>query len=215
MQSMDDAVGAINRKLQQEHLDRRTLIFFLSDNGGHPFANAARNHPLRGQKSTVFEGGIRVPFFVKWTGHLPAGETYSHPVISLDILPTTLAAAGIEIPNGLRLDGVNLLPYLMGENERMPHKTLYWRYGRHRAIRHGRWKLTTPANQPASLYDLSADIAESEDLSSRHPGVVRELTQLYNDWNSQLEHPQWRSLFMKDAPGPPRKKKRKLVNKNE
>ena len=215
MQSMDDAVGEITRKLQEEQLDRSTLIFFLSDNGGHPFANAARNHPLRGQKSTVFEGGIRVPFFVKWTSRLPAGETYSHPVISLDILPTALAAAGIEAPNGLQLDGVNLLPHLMGTNERIPHKTLYWRYGLHRAIRHGKWKLTTPANQPASLYDLSVDIAESQDLSKQQPGVVRELRQLYNEWDSQLQPPHWRSLFMKDAPGPARKKKRKPANENE
>ena len=208
MQSMDDAVGRITRSLQQEQLDRRTLVFFFSDNGGHPFANAARNHPLRGQKATVFEGGIRIPFVVRWTGLLPAGDTYSHPVISLDVLPTALAAAGIRPLSGLHLDGVNLLPYLTGENQRPPHASLFWRYGLHRAIRHGKWKLTIAARQRASLYDLSVDIAESQDLTSQHPEIVEQLTQFYDDWASQLERPRWRALFMKDAPGPAPKKKR-------
>ena len=214
VQSMDDAVGKIIRSLQQEQLDCRTLVFFFSDNGGHPFANAARNHPLRGQKATVFEGGIRVPFLVKWTGHLPAGQTYFHPVISLDILPTALAAAGIDLPCKLHLDGVNLLPYLTGESQGTPHETLFWRYGLHRAIRHGNWKLTIPAGQRASLYDLSVDIAESQDLTSQHPEIVERLTRLYDDWDSQLERPRWRALFMKDAPGPAPKKKRAPNGKN-
>jgi arylsulfatase A-like enzyme len=111
LSAMDFAVGRVARKLQAEGLDRDTLIFFLSDNGGHPMANAARNDPLRGEKSTVYEGGIRVPFVVKWTGRIPAGDTYTRPVISLDILPTALAAAGIQPPRRLSLDGVNLLPY--------------------------------------------------------------------------------------------------------
>ena len=206
--AMDDAVGRIDRKLRQEHLERKTLVFFLSDNGGHPIANAARNHPLRGAKASVFEGGIRVPFLVKWTSRLPAGETYPHPIIALDILPTALAAAGVEPPAGLRLDGVNLLPYLTGATDGAPHETLYWRYGHHRAIRHRKWKLATPANRPAGLYDLSADIAESEDLAEKFPRVVEELTQLYKDWESEMEPPRWRALFMKGAPGPGPNKKR-------
>jgi arylsulfatase A-like enzyme len=209
MQSMDDAVGKISKKLQTEELDQSTLVFFLSDNGGHPLANAARNHPLRGQKSTMYEGGIRVPFFVKWTSRLPSGRNYPHPVISLDVLPTVLAAAGVDAPNGLQLDGVNLLPYLTGTDKRVPHETLFWRYGLHHAIRHGKWKLTAPANQAPSLYDLSTDISESQDLSCQYPEVAQDLKALYNEWDSQMESPRWRSLFMKDAPGPERTKKLK------
>ena len=99
--------------------------------------DAARNDPLRDQKSTVFEGGIRVPFVVKWTGRIPAGGVYSEPVISLDILPTALAAAGVA-PSPRLLDGVDLLPDITSRIDRPPHATLYWRYGHHRAIRHGR-----------------------------------------------------------------------------
>jgi arylsulfatase A-like enzyme len=79
---------------------------------------------------------------------------------------------------------------------------LYWRYGHHRAIRRGRWKLTMPAGAPAGLYDLSTDVAESKDLSAGHPEVVAELTGLYAGWNSALQPPRWRDLFQKDAPGP-------------
>jgi arylsulfatase A-like enzyme len=209
LSAMDDAVGEVQRKLRTEGLERRTLIVFLSDNGGHPLANAARNDPLRGEKSTVFEGGIRVPFVVTWPGRLPAGRTYAEPVISLDILPTALAAAGVAAPPRLHLDGVDLLPYLAGQHDGPPHETLYWRYGDHRAIRHGKWKLIMPAAKPAGLYDLSTDIAESHDQSAAHPEVVAELTRLYAGWNAELQPPRWRDLFMKAAPGPASESRRK------
>jgi hypothetical protein len=81
---------------------------------------------------------------------------------------------------------------------------LYWRYGHHRAIRRGRWKLTMPAGEPAGLYDLSTDVAESKDRSAEHPEVVTELTRLYARWDSELQPPRWRDLFLKDAPAPGR-----------
>lgn len=203
LSAMDDAVGLVRRTLHAEGLDRDTLIVFLSDNGGHPTANAARNDPLRGQKSTIFEGGIRVPFVVAWPGRLPAGGTYPHPVVSLDVLPTALAAAGVDVPPRLRLDGVDLVPYLTGQDTRPPHSTLYWRYGRHHAIRHGTWKLTAPADGPVGLFDLATDVAESRDRSTSRPEVVETLTRLHAAWDSEVERPRWRDLFMKDAPGPP------------
>ena len=199
---MDDAVGRVARKLRDEGLERDTLIVFLSDNGGHPLANAARNDPLRGEKSTVFEGGVRVPFVVKWAGRLPAGEAYPRPVSSLDVLPTALAAAGVAAPADPPLDGVDLLPYLTGRNDGPPHETLYWRYGHHRAVRHGKWKLTMPAGGPAGLYDLSADVGESRDLAAARPEVVADLTRRYDRWDAGLQPPRWRDGWMKDAPGP-------------
>jgi arylsulfatase A-like enzyme len=97
---------------------------------------------------------------------------------------------------------VDLLPYLMGRTDQPPHETLYWRYGNHRAIRRGRWKLTMPAGTPAGLYDLGNDVAESKDLSAAHPESVQELTRRHAAWDSGLQPPRWRDLFMKDAPGP-------------
>ncbi len=184
--ALDDAVGRVSDALRAEGLDRDTLIFFLSDNGGHPLANAARNEPLRGEKSTVYEGGIRVPFVVKWTGRLPAGARYADPVVSLDIMATALAAAGAKPPKGVALDGIDLVPYLRGEARTPPHETLYWRFIDHWAIRHGHWKLTVPAGQPEGLYDLSADIAESRDVASANPEVVRKLKTLYAQWSKEL-----------------------------
>jgi arylsulfatase A-like enzyme len=184
--ALDDAVGRLSDALRTEGLEEKTLVFFLSDNGGHPMANAARNDPLRGEKGTVYEGGIRVPFVVKWTGRLPAGTTYAHPVVSLDVMATALAAAGLNPPKGAPLDGVDLVPHLRGEATTPPHETLYWRFIDHRAVRHGRWKLTAPAGGPEGLYDLSADVAESRDVSAAHPEVVGELKALYAKWNGEL-----------------------------
>ncbi|MEK6259001.1 MAG: sulfatase-like hydrolase/transferase [Planctomycetota bacterium] len=184
--AVDDAVGRISDKLRDEGLEEETLIFFFSDNGGHPMANGARNTPLRGEKSTIYEGGIRVPFVVKWTGHIPAGKKYSQPVSSLDVTATALAVAGVERPVDKRLDGVNLVPYLRGEKSGAPHETLYWRFIDHAAIRHGKWKLTMPKNEPEGLYDLSTDISESKDLTAVRPEIVTELHKLYAGWSTEM-----------------------------
>ena len=121
MSAMDDAIGTVLAKLREKKLEENTLVFFISDNGGPTMPgttiNGSLNDPLRGSKRTTLEGGIRVPFFVKWPGHVPAGKVYDQPVIQLDILPTALAAAGVEVPADAKLDGVNLLPYLNGKND--------------------------------------------------------------------------------------------------
>lgn len=184
--ALDDAVGRVSDALRTEGLDSDTLIFFLSDNGGHPRANAARNDPLRGEKGTIFEGGIRVPFVVKWTGRLPAGTKYTQPVVSLDVMATALAAAGAPPPKAAPLDGVDLVPHLRGQVMTPPHETLYWRFINHWAVRHGSWKLTAPEGAAHGLYDLSADISESKDVSAAHPEVVRTLENLYAKWNSEM-----------------------------
>src|SRR5439155_20212623 len=105
------------------------------------------------------------------------------------------------------LDGIDLLPHLMNQTSAPPHDTLYWRYGAHHAIRHGDWKLSVPAGEPAALYDLTADIAESKDVSASHPDVVADLTRRYARWEAELQPPRWRDLTMKDAPGPAAKPK--------
>lgn len=121
---LDDAVGRLMDHLRKTGAEKDTLVVFFSDNGGSgrkPFLayNAAVNTPLRGDKGQTLEGGIRVPFFVSWPGRLPAGKTYDSPIITLDVLPTALAAAGAPQPQGL--DGVNLLPYLEGQKSTAPH----------------------------------------------------------------------------------------------
>src|SRR5947208_16004868 len=145
LSAMDDAIGRVMEKLRERGLEEDTLIFFFSDNGGPTMIgttiNGSINYPLRGSKRQLLEGGVRVPFVVQWKGRLPAGKTYDHPIIALDILPTAIAAAGAEPKAELKLDGVNLLPYLEGKKTGPPHEFLYWRFGEQLAVRHGDWKL--------------------------------------------------------------------------
>ena len=210
--AMDDAVGDVLEKLEEEQLTENTLIFFISDNGGPENVNASDNGPFRGQKAQTWEGGIHVPFLAQWRGKLPAGDIYESPVIQLDIFSTVLAAAGIEAPAELQLDGVNLLPYLTGETKEPPHEALYWRFGPQLAIRRGDWKLvkgTQPGEQNnrrgratlegAQLYNLTHDIGEEHDVAVEHPEIVRELSTAWSAWNQELADPAW---------GPPNRQRR-------
>src|SRR5262245_51473747 len=194
---MDDAIGKLLQKLKDEKLEDNTLIFFVSDNGGPTMQgttiNGSINTPLRGSKRTTLEGGIRVPFFVRWPAKLPAGKVYDQPVIQLDVLPTVLAAAGVRAQPAWKLDGVNLLPFLAGDDKRAPHHTLCWRFGRQMAIRQGDWKLVRyDANADgmpgvatvARLYNLASDIGETTDLAVQRPEKTRELQAAWDAWNA-------------------------------
>jgi len=200
MSAMDDAVGAVLEKIRAIGQEENTLIFFLCDNGGPTQQTTSRNDPLRGFKATTWEGGVRVPFCVQWKGKIPAGKVYEHPIIQLDILPTAIAAADGKADPAWRLDGVNLLPYLAGDNTSKPHETLYWRFGNQWAIRHGDWKLVVgnQAGVPAAattapeLINLAADISESKNLADAEPEKVKELKALYDKWNAEQEEPRWR-----------------------
>jgi arylsulfatase A-like enzyme len=210
MASLDENVGRVLDKLREEKIEEHTLVFFLSDNGGatgkrrrQPDAdfqygqNTSKNDPCRGVKGQLLEGGIRVPFLVQWKGRLPAGEVYREPVISLDILPTALAAAGVEVPPEWNLDGANLLPYLTGEKQGAPHDTLYWRFRASTdpefydrwAIRQGDWKLVKTHMEPMGLYNLAADIGESKNLAAEHPERVAAMKAAWDRWNKDNIEP--------------------------
>jgi arylsulfatase A-like enzyme len=219
--AMDEAIGHVLDKLKAEQLEEDTLIYFFSDNGGPTMRgttiNGSVNAPLRGSKRTTLEGGIRVPFVIRWPGRLPAGAEYKSPVIQLDLLPTALAAAGVEAQPDWKLDGVNLLPYLSGQRNDKPHETLYWRFGQQMAIRHGDWKLVRydtaadggPAGvTPAKLYNLAADIGEANDLSAQQPERVKELQAAWDKWNTGNVPPRW-------GGGGQGKAKGKAKNKNK
>jgi arylsulfatase A-like enzyme len=191
MSAMDDAVGRVLDKIRDAGQEENTLIFFVSDNGGPTRQTTSSNGPLRGFKATTWEGGVRVPFCVQWKGKLPAGKTYEHPVIQLDIVPTCLAAAGASVERAWKLDGVNLLPYLTGEDSSKPHETLYWRFGDQWAIRHGDWKLLVAngGGKEPELYNLVADIGESRNLAAEHPDKAQELRSLWEKWNAEQAPP--------------------------
>lgn len=187
LSAMDDAVGRVLEKIRHLGHEENTLIFFVSDNGGPTLTTTSKNGGLHGFKATTYEGGTRVPFLAQWKGHLPAGKTYDFPVVNLDILPTALAAGGTSVDPAWKLDGVNLLPYLKGENPSRPHETLYWRFGQQWAIREGDLKLVVARGgkgQP-ELYDLSKDFAEANDLSDSQPEIVKKLQAKWNAWSSE------------------------------
>ncbi|MBA4032295.1 MAG: sulfatase [Planctomyces sp.] len=192
MSSMDDSAGRVLGKIHELGQDEKTLIVLISDNGGPTKSTTSSNLPLLGTKHTLWEGGIRIPFCIQWQGVLPAGKVYEHPVIQLDLLPTIIAATGGRIDPSWKLDGVNLLPYLKGENHEQPHKSLFWRYGEQWAVRHGDYKLVVAqdgSGQP-ELYDLSKDIEEQHDLAVSQARTVRELRELYEAWNLEQAAPQ-------------------------
>ncbi|MDP1798490.1 MAG: sulfatase-like hydrolase/transferase [Planctomycetaceae bacterium] len=202
--AMDEAIGQVMAKLKTHGLEENTLVFFISDNGGPP-VNGSTNTPLNGQKATTWEGGVRVPFFVKWPAKIKAGAVYDQPIIQLDILPTALAAAGAPATGKAPLDGVNLLPYFTGENKDVPHANLYWRFGQQIALRQGDWKLLKVAGdtQPR-LYNLKDDIGEAHDLAAVQPDRVKKLQAEWDGWDKTLVAPKW-------TPGPQQGKKKKAA----
>jgi arylsulfatase A-like enzyme len=185
---MDDAIGNVVAKLKREGVWENTLLFFLSDNGG-PLAQMANNTPLRGGKHQDYEGGIRVPFLVCWPGRLKPGESQA-VVSALDILPTSLAAAGLEPPTEKPLDGINLLPVLEGRTP-APVRNLFWCSGSEEgwwAVRSGDWKVVGDKLR-VSLFNLSGDVAEAHDLSQQMPQKLAELTALHDAWLAEMPNP--------------------------
>ena len=190
LSGLDDGVGVVLAKLRELKLEENTIVIFLSDNGGPTWQTTSSNVPLRGSKGDVLEGGIREPFMIQWKGHLPAGTVDGRPVISLDIQPTALAAAGAS-PDA-SLEGVNLLPYLATKQmaAAQPHDTLCWRYGRKHAVRMGDWKLTDQGDG-AKLYNIASDIGEKTDLAGKNPEKLSELQAAYEKWNAHNIPAKW------------------------
>jgi len=188
--AMDDGIGTILDALEDNSIEENTLVFFLSDNGCGLYTRACSNDPLRLGKISQFEGGIRVPFCVKWPGHIPMGRIYDYPVSSLDVFATALAAAGGRMPTDRPRDGVDLAPYLNGSTSSRPHETLFWRNGPNWAVRNGDWKLFA-AGDHYWLYDLSGDIGEKRNMAGRRPELVKQIMEIHDQWNRQMIDPVW------------------------
>jgi arylsulfatase A-like enzyme len=160
--------------------------------------HASSNTPLRGAKGDVWEGGHRVPFALQWKGTLPAGKIYDHPVSSLDFAATMADLSGAKVDKAKPLDGVNLIPYLKGENTELPHEALYLRkFDQQRySVRKGKYKLVIPfLNGKPQLYDLEEDIGETSDLALVKPKILSELDALRQEWSAQLIEPTFMGLI--------------------
>lgn len=219
LSAMDDAIGGVLEALQKKGVDNNTLIFFVSDNGGPVGKNGSCNDPLAGAKSTLWEGGIRVPFFMRWPEQIKAGTVCDDPVISLDFLPTCVAAAGGTLPADRKIDGVDILPYVTGQKSGEPHECLFWAT-KDRAMRKGHWKILKQDDGAFRLYNLKDDIGEKTDLAEKKPEKVEEMKAFLAQWESELKPPLWaggqqRAATAKKRPaakrkeGAPAAKKRK------
>ncbi len=199
--NLDESVGQVLETLRNRGLEENTLVFFISDNGGPTRELTSSNLPLRGGKGDVYEGGIRVPFLVKWPARLPAGVTDRRPVISLDIYATAAAAANAPVPANRPIDGVNLMPYLSSDSTERPHEDLYWRLNRRTALRSGDWKLVrNPSRNRGStadgtaawqLFHLAEDVGEASDLAVTNPEKLQALVRRWESLDAQMIAPIW------------------------
>ncbi len=199
---VDEGVRGVLQALKDEKLEEDTLVFFFSDNGGPIAVNGSHNTPYRGAKGQVYDGGIHVPFAARWKGRIPAGKKLADPVISLDVFATSTSLAGVTPPN---IDGVDLMPHILGQAKQPPHQRLFWRTGGGAsfAVREGRYKLVKIGANPSALYDLEADISETTDIAASNPDVLVRLEAARLDWNKQLKPP----LFQSPQPAAKKNKK--------
>jgi arylsulfatase A-like enzyme len=187
--SMDQAVGRVLGQIRANGETERTLVFFISDNGGPTRVTSADNRPLRGEKGSHLEGGIRVPFLVSWPGRL-APHVSNRPVITLDIAATSLAAAGVRADG---LDGLDLLPGFADSGASAAPRALCWRMGNwNKAVCVGDSKLYAAGGGPWQLYDLATDVGESRDLASERPQDVARLSAHWEAWNAANRAPLWK-----------------------
>jgi arylsulfatase A-like enzyme len=193
IRAVDRSVARIMETLEAEGLADNTIVAFTSDNGGAGYVGLPEsNSPFRGWKITMFEGGLRVPMFVKWPKSIPAGKSVNTPVAHIDVMPTLAAAAGAATPKGVEIDGKNILPLLDDETS-WPRKTLFWQNGHYQVVRHEDWKLQVN-DRPTDglqtwLFNLKDDPTEQNNLASSHPEKVNELTNLLTEHQANARPP--------------------------
>lgn len=193
VESVDESVGRVMETLRDLELDQQTLVIFSSDNGG--FAKATDNSPLRANKGSNYEGGIRVPVIVKWPSRTKPGSISEEPVISTDFYPTILAAVGQDLRPYQHVDGKSLVPVLTGRAG-LDRDAIYWHYPHYNqhpqsfpsdVVRAGDWKLIEALETgQRSLYNLAADIGETKDLSENEPAKVAQLYDKLEAWRKEV-----------------------------
>lgn len=187
---MDEAIGEILATLRELKQEQNTLIMFQSDNGG---SGNGGNAPLKGQKSTMWEGGLRVPFVARWPGRLPAGKTTDDFLTSLELLPTIAEAAGAELPRDVKLDGFSMLPVLRAERS-SPRQEMFWQRRGDKAARVGRWKWVE-TSKGGGLFDLASDLGETKNLIADKPEILQQLRGRFNAWRAEMDAAEPRGPF--------------------
>jgi len=222
--SVDESVGRIRKIVHELDLAEKTLIIFTSDNGGvggyaregiKTGKEATDNVPLRGGKGMLYEGGIRVPYLACWPGVVPAAHESDEPIISVDLYPTLLNAANIDVPSGTTLDGASYLTILKGEKSPQQRSPLYWHFPGYLgsnentwrttpagAIRHGDWKLIEFFEDGRrELYNLRTDLGEKQDLAAAQSEKLESLKRMLHDWRTKTNAPMPTTNTNRQAPG--------------
>jgi arylsulfatase A-like enzyme len=187
---MDNAIGEVLSAIRELGQEGNTLVIFQSDNGG---SGNGGNAPLRGQKSTLWEGGLRVPFIARWPGHIPPGRVSDEFLTTLELMPTLAAATGAKTPDGVTLDGYNMLPTLAGQSP-SPRQEMFWEFRGQKAARLGNYKWID-SQQAKGLYDLPKDIGEKDDLSSKLPEVAADISARWTAWRKTMDAAEPRGPF--------------------
>ena len=211
LSAMDDSVGEIIDELKKHDLFDNTITFFQSDNGPSresrnwldgnldPYYGGSTGK-LKGHKFSLFEGGIRSPAIINWPKNIPSGQVLNEPGVAMDIFPTFLTAAGVDL-NQYELDGKNILPMVI-EGKKSPHDSLFWELNEQTAVRKGKWKLVlngylqegVPSEDNVHLSDLENDMAESKNLNEQYPQITKELIIIAENWRNGIEnrwHTEW------------------------
>jgi arylsulfatase A-like enzyme len=188
---MDEAIGQILQLLDEHNLTDNTLVIFLSDNGGS--RGTADNGQLRGGKSNMFEGGIRVPCIVRWPGFVPGGKFCDEFLTSMEIFPMLCRAAGVRLPRNVVLDGFDMTPVLAGERK-SPRKEMFWQRRGDKAARVENWKWVK-SSRGSGLFDLSKDISEQNDLSKERPDVLQMVKSRFAAWEKLMADAEPRGPF--------------------
>jgi arylsulfatase A-like enzyme len=196
IRNLDRNIGRVLQSLKDQGVDDNTLVIFSSDNGGANYIGVdGINAPYRGWKATFFEGGIRVPFFMRWPSAIPKGMKVNSAVNHFDIFATAAAAAGLEVPKDRPIDGVNLLPFAKGKSTGNAHESLFWRTDSYRVMRTNEWKLqVTERPKKEWLYHLSVDPTERNNLAEKEPAQLASMKAQLAAWDKQQVKPLWPSL---------------------
>ena len=187
---MDDAIGEIVDQIRRQGHESDTLILFQSDNGG---SGNGGNSPLKGSKGTLWEGGLRVPVVARWPGTIPAGRVCDEFLTTLELLPTLTDAAGAKPPEGVILDGYNMLPTLSGEGP-SPRKEMFWEFRGQKAARVGHFKWIE-SERASGLYDVVSDLGEKNDLSAAKPELAADIRARWLAWRKEMDAAEPRGPF--------------------
>jgi arylsulfatase A-like enzyme len=187
---MDEAIGALMDAVEKAGQKDNTIFLFMSDNGG---SGNGGNAPLKGSKSSMWEGGLRVPFIMRWPGKLPAGKVTDEFLTSLELVPTLLAATGAKAPDGVKLDGFDMLPVLQGE-AKSSRSEMFWQRRSDKAARFENWKWLE-SSKGNGLYDLSADLGEKNNLSKEKPEIAKMMQGKFASWRREMDTAEPRGPF--------------------